>query len=70
MPPGVQPDKSEPRYWNRLYRNHGDGAFSDVTEAAGQDTTMRLLEVNWPSGGVQRLERLNAGQVLTVREPG
>src|SRR5690348_1328983 len=35
MPPGVSPDKSDPRYWNRLYRNNGDGTFTDVTEAAG-----------------------------------
>jgi hypothetical protein len=28
-------DKSDPRYWNRLYRNNGDGTFSDVTETAG-----------------------------------
>lgn len=28
-------DKSEPRYWNRLYRNNGDGTFTDVTEKAG-----------------------------------
>jgi enediyne biosynthesis protein E4 len=31
--PGM--DKSDPRYWNRLYRNNGDGTFTDVTEAAG-----------------------------------
>ena len=30
-----QPDKSDPRYWNRLYRNNGDGTFADVTEKAG-----------------------------------
>ena len=29
------PDKSEPRYWNRLYRNNHDGTFTDVTEKAG-----------------------------------
>jgi hypothetical protein len=29
------PDKSDPRYWNRLYRNGGHGEFQDVTEAAG-----------------------------------
>jgi len=28
-------DKSDPRYWNRLYRNNGDGTFTDVTEQAG-----------------------------------
>ncbi|HZT31093.1 MAG TPA: CRTAC1 family protein [Bryobacteraceae bacterium] len=35
MPAGRTPDKSAPRYWNRLYRNNGDGTFTDVTEAAG-----------------------------------
>jgi len=28
-------DKHDPRYWNRLYRNNGDGTFTDVTEKAG-----------------------------------
>jgi hypothetical protein len=35
MPPGAEPDKSDSRYWNRLYRNNGDGTFADVTEKAG-----------------------------------
>jgi len=35
MPAGKLPDKSNPRYWNRLYHNNRDGTFSDVTEAAG-----------------------------------
>jgi hypothetical protein len=35
MTAGQQPDKSAPRFWNRLYRNNGDGTFTDVTEAAG-----------------------------------
>jgi hypothetical protein len=35
MPPGRQPDKSDPRYWNRLYRNLGNFRFTDVTERAG-----------------------------------
>jgi hypothetical protein len=29
------PDKSDPSYWNRLYRNNGNGMFTDVTEKAG-----------------------------------
>jgi len=35
MLPGKEPDKSAPAYWNRLYRQGGDGTFSDVTEEAG-----------------------------------
>ena len=35
MQAGDKPDKSEPRFWNRLYRNNGDGTFTDVTLQAG-----------------------------------
>jgi hypothetical protein len=35
MAPGASPDKTDRRYWNRLYRNNGDGTFTDVTETAG-----------------------------------
>jgi hypothetical protein len=35
MSVGALPDKSEARFWNRLYRNNGDGTFTDVTESAG-----------------------------------
>lgn len=35
MVPGKAPDKSDPRFWNRLYRNTGHGTFEDVTERAG-----------------------------------
>jgi len=31
--PGLR--KDDPRFWNRLYRNQGDGTFRDVTESAG-----------------------------------
>ena len=30
-----QSDKSDPKYWNRLYRNEGDWTFRDVTGDAG-----------------------------------
>jgi hypothetical protein len=29
------PDKSEPKYWNRLFQQKPDGTFRDVTERAG-----------------------------------
>lgn len=35
MPEGKRPDKSDRRYWNRLYRQTEDGSFADVTETAG-----------------------------------
>ena len=35
MPEGKLPGKSDPKYWNRLYHQNADGAFTDVTERAG-----------------------------------
>ena len=35
MASSMVPSKSDPKYWNRLYRNNGDGTFTDVTEKAG-----------------------------------
>jgi enediyne biosynthesis protein E4 len=35
MPTGGKPDKSDPRDWNRLYKNNRNGTFTDVTEKAG-----------------------------------
>jgi enediyne biosynthesis protein E4 len=35
MAPGQRPDKSEPRYWNRLYHQNADSTFTDVSEKAG-----------------------------------
>jgi len=35
MPAGKAPDKSDPRFWNRLYHQNADHTFSDVTEKAG-----------------------------------
>lgn len=35
MPPGKAPDKSNRKFWNRLYRQNADGTFTDVTGRAG-----------------------------------
>jgi hypothetical protein len=34
-PPGTIPQKTGPKYWNRLYHQKADGTFEDVTEQAG-----------------------------------
>ena len=35
MPKGAVPQKTSPKYWNRLYHQKRDGTFEDVTEKAG-----------------------------------
>ena len=35
MPDGKMPDKSNKKFWNRLYHQNPDGTFTDVTEHAG-----------------------------------
>ena len=35
QPSGKRPDKSDRRFWNRMYRQKDDGTFVDVTEKAG-----------------------------------
>ncbi len=35
MPKGKLPDKTNPKFWNRLYRQKTDGTFEDTTERAG-----------------------------------
>jgi hypothetical protein len=36
----------------------------------GTDKNVRLLEITWPSGIVQKLADVPADQIITVREPG
>src|SRR3984957_19140612 len=35
MPDSKMPDKSNQKFWNRLYHQNADGTFTDVTERAG-----------------------------------
>ena len=35
QPDGRPLEKTDPKFWNRLYRNNHDGTFSDVTEKSG-----------------------------------
>ncbi len=38
-PKGIIPQKTGPKYWNRLYHQKADGTFEDVTEKAGVQGT-------------------------------
>jgi hypothetical protein len=40
-----------------------------LTVGLGSDASAALVEIRWPSGVVQRLENVKAGQTLTVTEP-
>jgi hypothetical protein len=35
----------------------------------GSSKKIRLIEITWPSGIVQRLESVSADQILQVKEP-
>jgi hypothetical protein len=36
----------------------------------GKDDTIRLMEITWPSGVVQKIENIQADRVFTAKEPG
>jgi len=40
-----------------------------VLAGLGTDEMVKLVEVRWPSGAVQRLDNLRADQWLTLVEP-
>jgi len=57
--------------WNHVTTSVGYACASDKTVffGLGQDSTVKLLEVTWPSGVVQRLEDLPADRYLSLTEP-
>jgi len=72
--PDTEPlDKSEPEFWNRLYRNKGGGAFEDVTEKAGVRGTgygMGAAVADYDNDGYSDLLVTNFGSVLLYRNNG
>jgi enediyne biosynthesis protein E4 len=73
MPPGKAPDKSDPKYWNRLYRNNGDGTFSDVTERAGVKGSgygMGVAVADYDNDGYPDLYVTNVGQNILYHNNG
>jgi hypothetical protein len=73
MPPGAAPVKSDPKYWNRLYRNNGDGTFTDVTEKAGLEGTgygMGVAVADYDNDGFADLYVTNVGRNILYHNNG
>ncbi len=73
MATGQASDKSDPRYWNRLYRNNGDGTFIDVTKKAGvqgHSYGMGAAVGDYNNDGHADLFVTNVGQNILYRNNG
>ncbi len=73
MPAEAVPDKSQPSYWNRLYRNNGKGSFRDVTEAAGlagHSYGMGVAVGDYDNDGDSDLYVTNFGSNILYRNDG
>ena len=56
---------------NHVSTAHGIYSASDkrVHFGLGAETAVRELEIRWPSGTIQKLENVQAGQLLPITEP-
>ena len=74
MPAGAEPDKSSPRFANRLYRNKGDGTFEDVTSraglAGGRGYGMGVAVGDYDNDGFADLYVTNYGANVLYRNDG
>jgi enediyne biosynthesis protein E4 len=76
QPPGKPPDKSDPRFWNRLFRQREDGTFVDVTEKAGlagtaqSDYGMGVAVGDYDNDGFEDLYVTNYGGNTLYRNDG
>ncbi len=65
--------KSGPKFWNRLYRNKGDGSFSDITEKAGvrgEHYGMGVAVGDYDNDGRPDLYVTNLGRNLLFHNAG
>jgi enediyne biosynthesis protein E4 len=73
MPKGKLPVKSDPQYWNRLYRNRGNGTFVDVTERSGlqgEGYGMGVAVGDYDNDGKPDLYVTNFGRNLLYHNKG
>lgn len=59
------------KQWNRVTTATGYASSSDRTVffGMGADSSAHAIEIQWPSGAVQRLANVACGRYLTVEEP-
>jgi len=73
MSSGRAPDKSDPLFWNRLYRNNGDGTFTDATREAGlagHSFGMGVAVGDFDNDGFPDLYITNVGKNILYRNNG
>jgi enediyne biosynthesis protein E4 len=73
MQPSAQPDKSNEKFWNRLYRNQGDGTFVDTTakaDVAGHSFGMGAAVGDYDNDGNPDVYVTNYGQNILYRNDG
>ena len=73
MPPGAQPDKSDPPYGKRLYRHTGNGTVTDVTSEAGlrgEGYGMGVAVGDFDNDGRPDLYVTNLGRNILYRNNG
>lgn len=73
MPRDKLPDKTDPKFWNRLFRQKSDGTFEDVTEKAGvkgESYSFGAAVGDFDKDGFQDLFVTNYGSVNLYRNKG
>jgi len=73
MTADAAPQKSDPRFWNRLYRNNRDGTFTDVTEKAhvrGTGYSMGVAAGDYDNDGFEDLYVTQYGGNLLYHNNG
>lgn len=48
---------------------YGCASQAEVHFGLGPDSSVKSIQITWPSGTIQALEKIKADQVLTVKEP-
>ena len=57
--------------WNHVTSSVGYASSSEraVQFGLGQESRLKLVEIRWPGGLVQRLDKVEVDRYLDVREP-